>query len=161
MSNRCKLALVSDSEALRASDEYIANMAQAKRLNVRAFRSESVALRWLRRSPDSSSGPSDWTRRYKFSRNVIAGAPEEPGVYALWHGEELIYYGRAFDGATSTLAPARALPRQAGSNALQLGDVAGADRSRRAVAARVSGKLRPPAAAQFSVGLGLFHFRKP
>jgi hypothetical protein len=25
---------------------------------------------------------------------VIAGAPEDQGVYALWDGEELVYYGR-------------------------------------------------------------------
>jgi hypothetical protein len=100
MSNTCKVALVADNEELRASDEYIANMAQAKRRNVRAFRSETVALHWLCRSEDSNTGPSHWSRRYKFRRIVIAGAPDEPGVYALWQGEELIYYGRAFDGAT-------------------------------------------------------------
>jgi hypothetical protein len=100
MSNTCKVALVADTQELRASDEYIASTAQAKRMNVRAFRSETVALRWLCRAEDSTTGPSHWSRRYKFSRIVIAGAPEEPGVYALWQGEELIYYGRAFDGAT-------------------------------------------------------------
>jgi len=32
---------------------------------------------------------------------VLLGAPEEPGVYALWDGDELVYYGRAAgrDGA--------------------------------------------------------------
>jgi hypothetical protein len=38
-----------------------------------------------------SVGPA---RRYRFTRLVIAGAPEDQGVYALWDGEELIYYGR-------------------------------------------------------------------
>ena len=33
-------------------------------------------------------------RRYRFTRIVIAGAPDEQGVYALWDGEEVIYYGR-------------------------------------------------------------------
>ena len=103
MSDTCKVALVAENQELRASDEYIAHMAQAKRINVRAFRSETVAVRWLCRSADSTRGSSYWRRRYKFSRIVIAGAPEEPGVYALWQGEELIYYGRAFDGATIRL----------------------------------------------------------
>ena len=29
---------------------------------------------------------------------MLAGAPDEPGVYALWLGEELIYYGKASGG---------------------------------------------------------------
>jgi hypothetical protein len=93
MSTACKVALVAENQELRASDEYIATMAQQKSINVRAFRSETVAARWLRGAPEPS-------RRYKFNRIVLAGAPSEPGVYALWQGEELIYYGRAFGGAT-------------------------------------------------------------
>ena len=34
-------------------------------------------------------------RRYRFSRVVLSGAPNEPGVYTLWQHEEVIYYGRA------------------------------------------------------------------
>lgn len=37
--------------------------------------------------------------RYRFTRNMVEGAPAEPGVYALWQDEELIYYGRAAGGA--------------------------------------------------------------
>ena len=39
--------------------------------------------------------------RYAFNATMIAGAPPDPGVFALWENEELIYYGRALgDGAT-------------------------------------------------------------
>lgn len=31
---------------------------------------------------------------------MTAGAPEEPGVYALWKNDELIFLGRASQGAT-------------------------------------------------------------
>jgi hypothetical protein len=62
-------------------------------VNVRAFEEERAAQRWL-----TGSGGAE--RRYRFSRIVIAGAPDSAGVYALWDGEELIYYGRA-DGKDS------------------------------------------------------------
>ncbi|TAK83963.1 MAG: hypothetical protein EPO20_15975 [Betaproteobacteria bacterium] len=89
----CKVALVADNSELRASDEYIATMAQQKNIDVRAFAAEAAALRWLRGAPEPS-------RRYSFNRIVLAGAPAEPGVYALWQGDEVIYYGRAYNGAT-------------------------------------------------------------
>ena len=92
MSSSCRVALVAENQELRASDEYIATMAQQKRMNVRAFRDETVAARWLRH------GAPEPSRRYKFNRIVLAGAPDEPGVYALWLGEELIYYGKASGG---------------------------------------------------------------
>jgi hypothetical protein len=39
--------------------------------------------------------------RYAFTAVMVAGAPPDPGVFALWHGDELIYYGRALgEGAT-------------------------------------------------------------
>lgn len=39
--------------------------------------------------------------RYAFNAIMIAGAPPDPGVFALWENEELIYYGRALgSGAT-------------------------------------------------------------
>jgi hypothetical protein len=38
--------------------------------------------------------------RYHLTRSMVAGAPEEPGVYALWKGEELIFLGRASQAAT-------------------------------------------------------------
>jgi hypothetical protein len=39
--------------------------------------------------------------RYRFTRSMVEGAPADPGVYALWENEELIYYGRA--SASSTI----------------------------------------------------------
>lgn len=93
MSSACKVALVAETQELRAADEYMATMAQQQHLNVRAFSSEPVAARWLRGTPEPS-------RRYRFNRVVLAGAPNEPGVYALWKGDELIYYGRAQGIAT-------------------------------------------------------------
>lgn len=33
--------------------------------------------------------------RYAFNANMVSGAPPDPGVFALWEGDELIYYGRA------------------------------------------------------------------
>jgi hypothetical protein len=33
--------------------------------------------------------------RYALTQTMIAGAPADPGVYALWENEELIYYGHA------------------------------------------------------------------
>ena len=33
--------------------------------------------------------------RYAFTRTMVAGAPADPGVYALWENDELIYYGHA------------------------------------------------------------------
>ena len=39
--------------------------------------------------------------RYRFTRSMVEGAPSDPGVYALWQHEELIYYGRAGGGAVT------------------------------------------------------------
>ncbi len=33
--------------------------------------------------------------RYAFTATMVSGAPPDPGVFALWEGEELIYCGRA------------------------------------------------------------------
>jgi excinuclease UvrABC nuclease subunit len=38
---------------------------------------------------------------YSFKATTIAGAPDEPGVYALLDQGEVIYYGRALGGATT------------------------------------------------------------
>jgi hypothetical protein len=84
----CQVALVGDTEELHAAHEYIEMVARQQNINARAFRSEPAALGWLR-------GATAPTRRYRFTRTVIAGAPDDAGVYALWDGEELIYYGRA------------------------------------------------------------------
>jgi len=93
MSAASRVALVSDNPELRAADEYMAGMAQQRKLAVRAFASEAAAARWLQGGPELG-------RRYNFNRMVIAGAPNEPGVYTLWQGEEVIYYGRAQGEAT-------------------------------------------------------------
>lgn len=39
--------------------------------------------------------------RYAFTETMLAGAPNDPGVYALWQGGELIYYGHARGGAAT------------------------------------------------------------
>ncbi len=33
--------------------------------------------------------------RYSFIKSVVVGAPEDPGVYALWQGDELVFFGFA------------------------------------------------------------------
>jgi hypothetical protein len=39
--------------------------------------------------------------RYAFNATMVFGAPPDPGVFALWERDELIYYGRALgQGAT-------------------------------------------------------------
>jgi hypothetical protein len=39
--------------------------------------------------------------RYAFNATMVAGAPPDPGVFALWEGEQMIYYGCALgEGAT-------------------------------------------------------------
>jgi hypothetical protein len=86
MTPACRVAMVAENADLRASDEYIAAAARLKKLAVQTFPDEAAAARWLR-------GPG--FRKYQFSRIVIAGAPNEWGVYALWKDDEIVYYGRA------------------------------------------------------------------
>ena len=40
--------------------------------------------------------------RYALNATMVRGAPRDPGVYALWEKEELIYYGHA-RGLASTI----------------------------------------------------------
>ena len=40
-------------------------------------------------------------RLYPFTATGITAAPEKPGVYALYDGAELIYYGRALGPGTT------------------------------------------------------------
>jgi hypothetical protein len=40
--------------------------------------------------------------RYVFTQTMVAGAPNDAGVYALWENDELIYYGHA-RGAAATI----------------------------------------------------------
>jgi hypothetical protein len=91
----CQIAMVGDAEDVNAANEYIEVIARQQGLNVRAFRDEHSALRWL-------GGAAVPERRYRFARLVIAGAPEDAGIYTLWEYEEIVYYGRA-DGGSSTI----------------------------------------------------------
>jgi hypothetical protein len=87
VTGECQVALVGDTDELRAAHEYVEMVARQQNINARAFRDEPAALRWL----SNAIGPG---RRYRFTRMVIAGAPDEQGIYALWDGEEVVYYGR-------------------------------------------------------------------
>lgn len=89
----CQIALVGDTDEVNSANEYIELVARQQGINVRAFRDERAARRWL-------SGTARPARRYAFTRIVISGAPDDAGVYALWEGEELVYYGRA-EGANA------------------------------------------------------------
>lgn len=40
-------------------------------------------------------------KRYPFTGWAIAGAPDDPGVYALWKNSELIYIGSASPGGAT------------------------------------------------------------
>jgi hypothetical protein len=46
--------------------------------------------------------------RYAFTAVMVAGAPADPGVYALWRGDELIYYGSAQGGEATIQSRLRA-----------------------------------------------------
>lgn len=93
----CQVALVGDTRELNAAHEYIEVVARQQGMNVRAFGDEAAALRWLREAPQPR-------QRYQFARIVVQGAPEMAGVYALWDGDELVYYGRAAAIRSSLLA---------------------------------------------------------
>ena len=91
-----QIAMVPDTDELHAAHENLEVVARQHGVNLRALRDERAALRWLR-------GAGVPARRYRFTRTVLAGAPDDAGVYALWDGDELIYYGRApgtADGGT-------------------------------------------------------------
>jgi hypothetical protein len=90
----CQVALMGDTPELNAAHEHIEVMARQENLNVRAFADESAAARWL-------SGGAESPQRYRFSRTVVLGAPQAAGVYTLWDGEELVYYGRAMGGGAT------------------------------------------------------------
>ncbi len=91
VSPACQVALLGDSQELHVAHEYIELVARQQHINTRAFRDEASALRWLQGSPEPS-------RRYRFTRIVLLGAPADAGVYALWDQEELVYYGHATGG---------------------------------------------------------------
>jgi hypothetical protein len=82
----CQIALVGDTRELHTAHEYIEMVARQQGVNVRAFRDEAAALSWMR-------GAGTQQRRYRFTRIVIAGAPDNTGVYTLWDEEELVYCG--------------------------------------------------------------------
>jgi hypothetical protein len=89
----CQIALLGDSPELHAAHEYLELVARQQRINVRAFRDAYPAVRWLNGTPEPS-------RRYKLGAIALEGAPAQPGVYALWQDDELVYYGRAVGSAT-------------------------------------------------------------
>ena len=91
----CQIALVGDTDEVNSANEYIEVVARQQGMNVRAFRDERSAARWL---TGIARRPA---RRYRFTRIVFSGAPDDPGVYALWDDEELVYYGRADRGENS------------------------------------------------------------
>jgi plasmid stability protein len=97
VSPACQIALLGDSDELHAAHEYIELVARQQQINARAFRDEASALHWLEGSPEPS-------RRYRFTRIVLLGAPDDAGVYALWDQEELVYYGRAMGGGLTVRA---------------------------------------------------------
>jgi hypothetical protein len=41
------------------------------------------------------------TNRYPFNSTYVNESPEYAGVYSLWLGNEIIYYGRAMGGFTT------------------------------------------------------------
>ena len=92
----CQVALLGDTPELNAAHEYIEVIARQQNVNVRAFGDEAAAVRWLAGAPAPG-------RRYRFARLVLLGAPEDAGVYSLWDGEEVIYYGRAAGGPGATI----------------------------------------------------------
>ena len=47
--------------------------------------------------------------RYDFSALMVAGAPPDPGVFALWEHDELICYGRALGNGTTIQSRLREL----------------------------------------------------
>jgi hypothetical protein len=89
----CRIALVGDTEEVNSANEYIEVVARQQGVNVCAFRDVTAAARWM-------SGEEVPNRRYRFTRIVIAGAPDDAGVYVLWDGDEPIYYGRTPAGTT-------------------------------------------------------------
>ena len=93
---KCQVALLGDTHELNAAHEYIEVVARQQNVNVRAFSDEASALRWLQGEPEPE-------RRYRFARLVLLGAPDVAGVYSLWDGEEIIYYGRAAGGPHGTI----------------------------------------------------------
>lgn len=93
---KCQVALVGDTPELNAAHEYIEVVARQQNVNVRAFCDEAAAVRWLAGEPAPE-------RRYRFARLVLLGAPDDAGVYSLWDGDEVIYYGRAAGGPGGTI----------------------------------------------------------
>src|ERR1051326_4685841 len=94
LSPDCQVALLGDSQELNAAHEYIEVVARQQNVNARAFRDSAAAVRWLTATPQPG-------RRYRFTRVVLAGAPSDAGIYALWEEEELVYYGRAMGEGTT------------------------------------------------------------
>ncbi len=50
-------------------------------------------------------------RRWSFTPTVVSGAPETSGVFALFEGERLVYYGSTLPGSTLRSALSQHLRR--------------------------------------------------
>jgi hypothetical protein len=108
VSSACQVALLGDSQELNAAHEYIEVVARQQKINARAFHDQAAAVRCLMGTPQPE-------RRYRFTRVVISGAPDDAGVYALWEDNELVYYGRAMGSKTGATIRSRLLEHLAGS----------------------------------------------
>lgn len=53
--------------------------------------------------------------RYAFTATMVSGAPPDPGVFALWERDELIYFGRAQGQGTTIQSRLREHLEGAGS----------------------------------------------
>jgi hypothetical protein len=51
------------------------------------------------------------SRTWSFNPLVVSGAPDEPGVYALFEDDEVVYYGCAVHGSTIQSALSEILTR--------------------------------------------------
>ena len=103
--------------------------------------------------------------RYAFTESMVAGAPPDPGVFALWAHDELIYYGRALgDGVTiqsrlrEHLASAKECTSRCTSGATHYGwEISGNPRAREAeLAARAPNVLRLYSPLQRPLARGTF-----
>jgi hypothetical protein len=57
VTEKCQIALVGDTHELNSAHEYIELCARQENMNLRAFRDETAALRWLRGSPETPRLP--------------------------------------------------------------------------------------------------------
>ena len=73
-----------------------------------------------------------------FTETLVAAAPEAPGVFALWQGGGIVYYGRAATIRIALDEQLRARAQRAARLGLQLGSGERSGAAPRRAAARVS-----------------------